>query len=159
MLRVEMREIGDQILDHGHVWQRIDLHRAFHLVHAIGTGQRVDPVDVHRAGSADAFAAGPAEGQGRVDLVLDLDQRVQDHRAAGVHIDEIRVDGRVLAVVRIPAIDLKLPQVLGTFGFGPCFTGRHPGVLGERELNHIASPGLSGSCPVRYNSGAYVFRM
>jgi hypothetical protein len=48
---------------------------------ALGAGERVGAVDVHRAGAADAFAAGAAEGQRRVDLVLDLDQRVENHRA------------------------------------------------------------------------------
>ena len=47
--------------------------------------------------AADAFAAGAAEGQRRVDLVLDLDQRVQNHRAAGVHVDVVGVGARVLA--------------------------------------------------------------
>ena len=44
--------------------------------------------DVHRTGAADAFAAGPAEGEGRVDLVFDLDERVEHHRPAGVEVDE-----------------------------------------------------------------------
>jgi hypothetical protein len=49
---------------------------------ALGAGERVGAVDVHRAGAADALAAGAAEGQRRIDLVLDLDQRVEHHRPA-----------------------------------------------------------------------------
>ena len=48
-----------------------------------------------------------------VDLVLDLDQRVQNHRPALVEIDLVGVEPRVLAVVGIPAIDLEGLDALG----------------------------------------------
>jgi hypothetical protein len=76
--------------------------------------ERVGAVDVHGAGAADALAAGAPERQRRVGLVLDLDQRVQDHRAAGVEIEFVGVDRRVMAVVRAPAIDLERTHALGT---------------------------------------------
>jgi hypothetical protein len=60
-------------------------------------GQRVDAVDVHRARTADALAAGAAERQRRVDLVLDLDQCVENHRTAGVEVHLVGVDARALA--------------------------------------------------------------
>ncbi len=125
-----MCQIGDQILDDGHVRQRIDTDVARDLIHAVDAGQRVDPVDVHRTGSADAFAAGSAEGQRRVDLVLDLDQGVQDHRAASVHVDEIGVDPRICAVIRVPAVDLDLAGVDRPVGFRPGLARRHAAVLG-----------------------------
>ena len=50
---------------------------------AFEAGEVVGAVDVHRARAADALAAGAAEGEGGIDLVLDLDQRVQHHRPAG----------------------------------------------------------------------------
>jgi hypothetical protein len=100
VLGVESGQVRHEVLDHRHVRQRIDLHRALDLVHALGAGERVGAVDVHRAGAADALAAGAAEGQRRVDLVLDPDQRVEDHRPAIVEVDEIGVDARVLVVVR-----------------------------------------------------------
>ncbi len=140
VLGIEMRQIRDQILDHRHVRQRIDLHVALDLLHSIKAGQRVDPVDIHRAGATDAFAAGPAEGQGRIDLVLDLDQRVQNHRPAGIHVDEIGVDTGVLSVIGVPAIDLELADIGGPFGFGPRLAGADRGVLGKRELNHVLTP-------------------
>ena len=82
VLGVEVGEVRHQVLDHRHVRQRVDLHLALDVVDGLGAGQRVDAVDVHRAGAADALAAGAAEGQRRIDLVLDLDQRVENHRPA-----------------------------------------------------------------------------
>jgi hypothetical protein len=67
------------------------------IVDRLGAGQRVGAVDVHRAGAADAFAAGPAERQRRVDLVLDLDQRVENHRPAAAQIHLVGIDLRGLA--------------------------------------------------------------
>lgn len=43
-------------------------------------------VDVHGAGAADALAAGAAERQAGVLLVLDLEQHVQHHRPARVRV-------------------------------------------------------------------------
>src|SRR6478672_1004221 len=105
ILRVEIGEVRHEVLDHRLMRQRIDLHRAIlHVVHRPGAGQRVLAVDVHGAGAADALAAGAAEGQRRIDIVLDPDQAVQDHRAAIVGVDVIGVDAWILAVVRIPAV-------------------------------------------------------
>ena len=63
---------------------------------ALRQAKRVGAVDVHRAGAADALAAGAAEGERRIDLVLDLDQGVENHRPAGLALDPIGVDARVL---------------------------------------------------------------
>ena len=73
-------------------------------------------VHVHRAGAANALAAGAAEGQRRVDLVLDLDQRVEDHRPAVVEIDLERVVARILAAVGIVAVDLEALRPLAALG-------------------------------------------
>jgi len=70
------------------VRQRIDFDGVLDLVHALGAGERVGAVDVHGAGAADALAAGAAERQGRVDLVLDPDQGVENHRRAVIAVDE-----------------------------------------------------------------------
>src|SRR3546814_6165070 len=82
------------------------------LLDRADAGQRVGAVDVHRARTADALAAGAAERQRGVDLVLDLDQRVQDHRPAAVQVDLVGVQARILVVVRAPAIDLELAHAL-----------------------------------------------
>src|SRR5439155_1578392 len=79
----------------------------------LDAGERIDPVDVHRTRAAYAFAAGPAKGQCRVGLVLDLDQRVQDHRSAIVEIDRESIDDRVFPVVGVPAIDIEVAHARG----------------------------------------------
>ena len=94
---------GDQVLDHRQMRQRIDLHRRRHFVDRARAGERVQPVDIHRAGAAYALAAGAAEGERRVDLVLDPDDGVENHRPAIVAVDEIGVDARIFAVVRDPS--------------------------------------------------------
>ena len=69
-------------------------------------GQGVDSANVHGAGAADALAAGPAEGQGGVHLVLDLDEGVEDHGAAGVEVDLVLLHGGLVAgLVGVPSVD------------------------------------------------------
>src|SRR5215467_2271026 len=70
-----------------------------------GAGKCVGAGDVHRARAAHALAAGPAEGEGGIDGVLDPDQRVKHHRAAFVHVDPVGVDARVLASLWVEAVD------------------------------------------------------
>src|SRR3546814_6339388 len=74
---------------------RSDLHVAFDVGDWLGAGERVGAVDVHGAGAAHTFTAGAPEGEGRVRLVLDLDQRVQNHRRAAVEIDFVGIHPRV----------------------------------------------------------------
>ena len=136
VLGVPVREVRDQVLDHRHVRQGVDLHRALHLVHALEAGERVRAVDVHGAGAADPLAAGAAEGQRRVDLVFDLDDRIQDHRAAIVEVDEIGVHARVRPVVRVPAVDLELAQVGGAFGLRPGLALGDLRIRGKGEFRH-----------------------
>src|ERR1700759_2893789 len=69
------------------------------------TGQRVVPVDVHRARATYALTAGAAERQVGIDLVIDLDERIENHRSAMIEIDFEFIDRRVNVLVRIPAID------------------------------------------------------
>ncbi len=103
-----MGEIGHQILDYVHARKRSDPDFAVQVFDRRSAGQAVFAVEVHRAGSADAFAAGTAEGQRRVDLVLDLDQRIQNHWAALVEVDFEIVIAWVLAAIGIVTIDLEL---------------------------------------------------
>ena len=133
-----MGQVRHQVLDHFHVRQRVDRHLALAaVIDGLGAGQRVGAVDVHRARTADALAAGPAEGQGRVDLILDLDQRVQDHRPALVEVDLVGVGPRVLAVVGTPAVDLELPDTGRTGGRREVLALVDPGVPGEVEFGHL----------------------
>src|SRR5690606_6672123 len=62
VLGVEVGQVRDQVLDHVHVRQRVDRDLPLAAVlDGLGAGQRVGAVDVHRARTADALAAGPAE--------------------------------------------------------------------------------------------------
>jgi hypothetical protein len=86
-LRVGVVQVRNQILDDVQMRQRIDFDGSLDLVDVLGTGQRVGAVDIHRTGTAYALAAGAPEGERRIDLVLDLVQRVQDHRPAIIQVD------------------------------------------------------------------------
>ena len=110
-----MRQIRDEVLDHRHVRQRIDRHIAFDLIITLQAREGIGTVDIHRTATANALAAGTTESQRRIDLVLDLDQRVQNHRPAAVHVDFIGVDTRIAAAIRIVAVDLEgaLVRALG----------------------------------------------
>ena len=136
VLRVKIGKVRDEVLDDLEMRQRIDLHRAFDLVHAARAGERVDAVDVHRAGAADALAAGAPERQRRIDLRLYPDQRVEHHRPAVVAIDNESVDARVGVVVRVPAIDAEFRGALRGRRRRPGLAGRRAGILGEGELDH-----------------------
>lgn len=71
-------------------------------------GQGVLAVDVHGAGTADALAATSAEGQGRVDLVLDADDGVEHHGAGLVEVNGVALQARLLGGrVGVPAVDLE----------------------------------------------------
>jgi hypothetical protein len=64
-------------------------------------------VDVHGTGAADALATGTPESQSGIDLVLDLDQRIQNHWPAVVDIDLVSIDAGILRAVRIKTINRK----------------------------------------------------
>ena len=129
-------EVGHQVAHHRHVRQRVDLDVALHVGDVLGAGQRIGAVDVHRARAAHALAARAAEGERAVDLVLDLDQRVENHRTAGVHVDFVGVERRVLAVVRRPAIDLERLDVLGAARRLVGLARADLGIGGQCELSH-----------------------
>src|SRR6185437_8959326 len=107
VLRKDMREIGNQVLDDPHVRQRIDGRRRRQVGDEPRASQPVRAIDVHRAGTADALAARAAKGERRVHLVLDPEQSVQDHRSAVVEVDLEGIEARVVLQIRIEAIDFE----------------------------------------------------
>ena len=147
MLRIKMGQIGNQIFDDRHMRQRIDFHIAFDFIHAINTGQRVDPVDIHRARPTNTFTARPTERQRWVNLVLDLDQRVQNHRTTGVHINKVGIQRRIFAIIGVPAVNLHLAQIGCALGFRPCLPNGHPGIFRECQLHHCDVPSDRGALP------------
>ena len=78
---------GYEILDDVHVGQRIYLGGFGGVrVDPAEAGEGVGTVDVHGARAADPLATRPPEGQRRIQLVLDLDQTVQQHRTARIQV-------------------------------------------------------------------------
>src|SRR3546814_3073707 len=67
ILRIEMREVGDKVLDHVHRRQRGDRDVALQILDRGGAGEAVLAVHVHRTAAADALAARAAESQRRID--------------------------------------------------------------------------------------------
>ena len=106
--------------------QGIDLHIALDLIHAINTSQRVNAIDIHRARATNTFPARAAKGQGGINFVFDFDQRVQDHRAASVHIHKISINAGVFSIIWRPPIDGKLADIGCTCWFWPGFSSADP---------------------------------
>lgn len=104
--------------DHGGAGGRIDLGEA---------GKAVAAVDGHGTGAADALAAGAAEGEGGVDLVLDLDEGVEDHGAALVEVDLVVLELGLGWVVWVPAVDGEGLGFGGGGGAGLGFGGEGAG--------------------------------
>src|SRR5690606_16795272 len=100
-------------------------------------GERIDAVDVHGAGAADALPAGAAEGQRRVDIVLDIDQRVQHHRPAFGEVDFVSVDARVAVLVGVPAVNAELARLLRPGGRGVRLALDAAGVFRQSQLYHL----------------------
>ena len=88
--------------------QRVDLGDAAGLLLALlpldvaEARERVLPVDVHRAGSADPLAARPAERQRGILLRLDLNEGVEHHGPAVVQVHGV---GRKILEAAAAALD------------------------------------------------------
>ena len=74
--------------------------------------------------------------QRRVDVVLDVEQGVEHHRPAIVHVDEIGVDARVFVIIRRPAINAVLAQIGCALRLRPGLARIDFRVLGESEFDH-----------------------
>lgn len=65
-------------------------------------------IDVHGTAAANALPATPPEGQGGVQLVLDPDQRIEDHGSSLIEIQGVLLHTRLLGrCVGVPAVDLE----------------------------------------------------
>mmetsp|Transcript_11789 Transcript_11789/g.36411 ORF Transcript_11789/g.36411 Transcript_11789/m.36411 type:complete len:345 (-) Transcript_11789:12-1046(-) len=108
VLVVEVREVGHEVLDHVGVGQGLDLDGLLAGLDVEQAREAVLAVDVHGARTADALAARSAEGQGGVNLVLDLDEGVQDHRAAALEVDGVLLQEGLGHLVWVVAVDPEL---------------------------------------------------
>mmetsp|Transcript_45657 Transcript_45657/g.102900 ORF Transcript_45657/g.102900 Transcript_45657/m.102900 type:complete len:207 (-) Transcript_45657:234-854(-) len=73
VLLVEVGHVRDQVLQHVHVRQGVDLGAHACVGDLAEARKRVGPIHVHGARAADALAARPPERERRVHLVLNLD--------------------------------------------------------------------------------------
>jgi hypothetical protein len=73
-------------------------------------------------------------------LVLDLDERVEDHRAAGVEIHVEPVVAGIVAAVRIVAVDLERLDPLRAGRGGVRLALPDLAVLRKREFGHLLFP-------------------
>ena len=127
VLLVELGQVGHEVLDDVGVRERVDarlllglsgnaacrdvLARVFIITHSLGrtqTRQRVDTVDVHCAASTNALSAASPEGESRVHLVLDPDERVQHHGSGLVQVEGVGLHlGLARGLIGIPAVDVE----------------------------------------------------
>lgn len=108
VLVIKISHIHHQILNHEHMRQRGDRRRPSTRIGDLGeTREPVTSIDVHGAGTADPLATRSAEGEGRVDLVLDLDESVEDHGPTFLEIDLVVFQLRLRGAVRVPPVDGK----------------------------------------------------
>jgi len=140
VLLVELRHVRDEILDDVHVRQRVKLGSlGFASIDTRETGQGVNSVDVHGARSANSFSAGSSESKGRVEVVLDLDESIQDHGSTLREIELVRLKSRLLVgEIGVPSVDLELLHqllLLGSLSIGLAFLydRGEPGYGGRAE--------------------------
>ena len=83
-------------------------------------------VNVHGTASANALTATPPEDERGILLILDLDEGVEHHLSRLVEVKLVVLETRLLGgVVRVPAVDLEGPHLLGLLSLGGFADGRH----------------------------------
>jgi hypothetical protein len=131
----EVTQIYNEILEHAQIVQRIDGGRLCCFSNGSRTGEPVHSVDVHSTGAADTFATGAAERERRIDLVLDLDQRVENHGSTPIEIDLECVYARVPARIRIIPIYLERFHACSPRRGWPDSPDFDPGLRGNAEVS------------------------
>jgi len=109
VLLVEQRQIGHQILDDIGMRQGIDFGLLGSLRRdSAQASQRVYSINVHGTAAADALSAAPSKGERWINLVFDLDERVQHHGPALVEVKGVLLRrGLNVWRVGVPAIDVQ----------------------------------------------------
>lgn len=105
----------------------------------------VATINVHGATAADAFSAGAAEGQGRIDLVLDLDQGIEHHGSTLLHVDVVgHILGLVVRIIRVRPVDVKLLHVFLFFS-GKALVKLN-GVVDFEHISDVSETGCNWAC-------------
>ena len=133
-------QVRHQVFDHRHVRQGVNLHVTLGVINRSCSCKRITAVNIHRTRSANTLAAGTTKRQGRVYLILDLDQRVEDHRAAAVHIDFIRVDAWIFDAVRVISIYGEQTCIRRTLGRGKMFAFANSRIWRQPEFSQVLTP-------------------
>ena len=77
------------------------------------TGKRINPINIHSTTPTNSLSTAPPKRQGRVNLILNPNQRIQHHRPGLVEIQRVRLHLRLTRrLVGVPSVDLE------RFGFG-----------------------------------------
>ena len=150
VLLIKVVHVRNEIFDDIHVRERVDFRYfgigidfteiAFKIPFSIltaenllllpNTGQGVDSANVHGTGATDTLTTGSPEGQGRIHLVFDFNQGIQNHGSTSVQVDLIFLHlGLVSGLVGIPAVNCKL------FALGCSQTSYIGRGIGSRGLN------------------------
>ena len=119
ILVIKIGHVHHQILNHKHVGQRRDSTGSRPSINLSQAGQPITAIDIHGTGPTDPFSARPPEGEGRIDLVLDLNKGVQNHGPTLFEVDLVVFELRLLRVARVPPVDLeRLEIAAASLGLG-----------------------------------------
>ena len=117
VLGVEVGHVDDQVFQDEHEHERRD-HTFLVVVFGNTTkaGKVMASIDVHGAGAADTFSARATEAESWVDLILDLDKGIKEHRSTLFRVDVVSdISWAIIGVVRVAAIDVDALHVLFLF--------------------------------------------
>jgi len=109
VLLVELRQVGDDVLDNVGVGERVDFALCLDVGwDAAQACKSVNTINVHRAASADTLSAAPSECEGGVDLIFDSDQGIQHHWAGFVQIQGVALHAWLGGwLIRVPSVDVE----------------------------------------------------
>lgn len=112
VLLIDLGEVRDEIFDNIHVREGVDFDRLISFRDLGQTSKVVSSINVHGTRSTDTLTARTTESQSLILLVLDLNQSIENHRAALVHVDGVSLYPRLLGLIGVEAVDLEVLDAL-----------------------------------------------
>lgn len=102
-------------------------------------------INVHRTGATNALSTGASEGEGWVDLVLNLNQGIEEHRATLLCVNPVSDILRLVGwVVRIGSVNIESLHSC-FFGFGKILIKLF-GVVYFKDICNITKAGFDIFC-------------
>ena len=139
----------------GKVLHRLHAHGARRVVREErGAGQLGNSVHHHSATSADSHAAGPAEGQRSVQLILDVIQRIENDPIFSQR-DFVGLNSRLLIMRRMIPGNFERDPVRHTRSPSVDPLGRGPASDGHRRILH-SRPSVRGAVHQRVRQKLFV---